>query len=160
MDYFILLFYFVFADSAREALAELDVADTLITQLKRAPDAERRHVILEILGSLGESGKTPFSCYSKNPSCFRIYKPISKIKKIFPIFSAAQPDALKLQFAESGVPEALSEMIRDLQGHSDPHDLCSVKIASNLIVSLLLGGERFGATDGLLVNRLFALKNS
>lgn len=50
------------------------------------------------------------------------------------------PDALKLQFVESGVPEALSEMIRGLQGGSDPHDLCSIKIASNLIVSLLLGG--------------------
>ncbi|KAG7214369.1 hypothetical protein INR49_023080 [Caranx melampygus] len=89
--------------SAREALAELDVADVLTFQLKRAPDAERRHVILEILGALGES------------------------------------DALKLQFAESGVPEALSEMIRGLQGGFDPHDLCSIKIASNLIVSLLLG---------------------
>lgn len=32
-------------------------------------------------------------------------------------------------------------MIRGLQGGSDPHDLCSIKIASNLIVSLLLGGE-------------------
>lgn len=56
-------------------------------------------------------------------------------------WSILPPDALKLQFAESGVPEALSLMIRDLQGHSDPHDLCSIKIASNLIVSLLLGGE-------------------
>lgn len=54
---------------------------------------------------------------------------------------SAPPDTLKLQFAESGVPEALSEMIRGLQGGSDPHDLCSIKIASNLIVSLLLGGE-------------------
>ncbi|XP_030297733.1 rap1 GTPase-GDP dissociation stimulator 1 isoform X3 [Sparus aurata] len=90
-------------DSARDALAEQGVADVLTFQLKRAPDAERRHVILEILGSLGEN------------------------------------DTLKLQFAESGVPEALSEMIRGLQGGSDPHDLCSIKIASNLIVSLLLG---------------------
>uniref|UniRef100_A0A8C7XXL0 Si:dkey-191g9.5 n=1 Tax=Oryzias sinensis TaxID=183150 RepID=A0A8C7XXL0_9TELE len=90
-------------DCAREALADLDVAEVLILQLRRAPDAERRHVILEILGSLGES------------------------------------DALKLQFAESGVPEALSEMIRSLQGADDPHDFCSMKIASNLIVSLLLG---------------------
>ncbi|CAI5682076.1 unnamed protein product [Oreochromis niloticus] len=90
-------------DSAREALAQLNVADVLIFQLKQAPDAERRHVILEILGSLGES------------------------------------DTLKLQFAELGVPEALSEMIRSLQGGSDPHDLCSIKIASNLMVSLLLG---------------------
>ncbi|KAM9848081.1 rap1 GTPase-GDP dissociation stimulator 1 [Aulostomus maculatus] len=92
-------------DSAREALTEQDMADILIFQLKRAPDAERRHVILEILSSLGES------------------------------------DTLKLQFAESKVPEALSEMIWGLQGGSDPHDLCSIKIASNLIVSLLLGDE-------------------
>ncbi|KAM3863393.1 rap1 GTPase-GDP dissociation stimulator 1-like [Diretmus argenteus] len=92
-------------DLAREALADQGVAEVLTFQLKRAPDAERRHVILEVLGSLGES------------------------------------DTLKLQFVESGVPEALSEMIRELQGGSDPHDLCSIKIASNLIVSLLLGDE-------------------
>ncbi|KAF7647132.1 hypothetical protein LDENG_00177120 [Lucifuga dentata] len=105
-------------DSARDALADLDVADVLTFQLKRAPDAERRHVILEILSSLGES------------------------------------DTLKLQFAESGVPEALSEMIHSLQGGSDPHDLCSIKIASNLIVSLLLGDESmqkcFGEGSGLV----------
>ncbi|KAM3849637.1 rap1 GTPase-GDP dissociation stimulator 1-like, partial [Diretmus argenteus] len=92
-------------DLAREALADQGVAEVLTFQLKRAPDAERRHVILEVLGSLGEN------------------------------------DTLKLQFVESGVPEALSEMIRELQGGSDPHDLCSIKIASNLIVSLLLGDE-------------------
>ncbi|XP_062375596.1 rap1 GTPase-GDP dissociation stimulator 1 [Sardina pilchardus] len=92
-------------DTAREALAEVGVAEVLTAQLKRAPDAERRHLILEILGSLGES------------------------------------DALKLQFVEAGVPEVLSEMIGGLQGGSDPHDLCSIKIASNLIVSLLLGDE-------------------
>lgn len=44
-------------DCAREALADLDVSEVLILQLRRAPDAERRHVILEILGSLGESGR-------------------------------------------------------------------------------------------------------
>ncbi|XP_056148186.1 rap1 GTPase-GDP dissociation stimulator 1 [Lampris incognitus] len=105
-------------DSARDALADLGVAEILIFQLKRAPDAERRHVILEILGSLGES------------------------------------DVLKLQFAESGVPEALSKMIQGLQGGTDPHDLCSIKIASNLIVSLLLGDESmqkcFGEGTGLV----------
>uniref|UniRef100_A0A3Q2FQH3 Si:dkey-191g9.5 n=1 Tax=Cyprinodon variegatus TaxID=28743 RepID=A0A3Q2FQH3_CYPVA len=111
-------------DSARQALVDQDVADTLIFQLKRAPDAERRHVILEILGSLGES------------------------------------DALKLQFTESGVPEALSLMIRDLQGQSDPHDLCSIKIASNLIVSLLLGDESmqkcFGEGSGVVYQDILA----
>ncbi|XP_076831483.1 rap1 GTPase-GDP dissociation stimulator 1-B isoform X4 [Brachyhypopomus gauderio] len=92
-------------DAAREALAEVGVANVLTAQLKRAPDAERRHLILEVLGNLGES------------------------------------DGLKLQFVEAGVPEALAEMIRGLQGDSDPHDLCSIKIASNLIVTLLLGDE-------------------
>lgn len=48
---------------------------------------------------------------------------------------------MKLQFVEGRVPEALSEMIQGLQGDSDPHDLCSIKIASNLIVTLLLGGK-------------------
>lgn len=55
-------------------------------------------------------------------------------------------DVLKLQFVESGVPKALSEMIRGLQGGSDPHDLCSIKIGSNLIVSLLLGGKELKLT--------------
>uniref|UniRef100_A0AAY5K090 Uncharacterized protein n=1 Tax=Esox lucius TaxID=8010 RepID=A0AAY5K090_ESOLU len=63
-------------------------------------------------------------------------------------------DMLKLQFVESGVPEALSEMIRGLQGGSDPHDLCSIKIASSLIVSLLLGDESmqkcFGEGKGVV----------
>lgn len=63
-------------------------------------------------------------------------------KHVSRLSSCAFPsDTLKLQFAESGVPEALSEMIRSLQGGDDPHDFCSMKIASNLIVSLLLGGE-------------------
>ncbi|KAJ8250541.1 hypothetical protein COCON_G00224630 [Conger conger] len=111
-------------DSAREALAEVGVAEALTTQLRRAPDAERRHVILEVLGSLGES------------------------------------DVLKLQFVESGVPQALSEMIRGLEGGSDPHDLCSIKIASNLIVSLLLGDESmqkcFGEGTGTVYQDVLA----
>uniref|UniRef100_A0A8K9X5E9 Si:dkey-191g9.5 n=1 Tax=Oncorhynchus mykiss TaxID=8022 RepID=A0A8K9X5E9_ONCMY len=104
--------------TTREALVEVGVAEVLTAQLKLATDAERRHIILEVLGSLGES------------------------------------DVLKLQFVESGVPEALSEMIRGLQGGSDPHDLCSIKIASNLIVSLLLGDESmqkcFGEGTGVV----------
>ncbi|MGH0164920.1 UNVERIFIED_CONTAM: hypothetical protein FKN15_076900 [Acipenser sinensis] len=92
-------------DSAREALIKMHVAEVLTVQLRRAPNAERRHIILEVLGELGES------------------------------------DSLKLQFVDSEVPEALSEMIRGLQAGMDPPDLCSVKIASSLIVSLLLGDE-------------------
>ncbi|XP_062851337.1 rap1 GTPase-GDP dissociation stimulator 1-B [Trichomycterus rosablanca] len=116
-------------DSAREALSEVGVSDVLTAQLKRAPDAERRHLILEVLGSLGES------------------------------------DALKLQFVEGGVPEALAEMIQELQGDSDPHDLCSIKIASNLIVTLLLGDESmqkcFGEGTGTVYQNVLSwLKSS
>lgn len=49
------------AESSREALTEAAVADVLTLQLKRAADAERRHLILEILGSLSESGKAGFT---------------------------------------------------------------------------------------------------
>ena len=44
------------ADTTREALVEVGVAEVLTAQLKLATDAERRHIILEVLGSLGESG--------------------------------------------------------------------------------------------------------
>uniref|UniRef100_A0A8C3FIN4 Rap1 GTPase-GDP dissociation stimulator 1 n=1 Tax=Chrysemys picta bellii TaxID=8478 RepID=A0A8C3FIN4_CHRPI len=51
----------------------------------------------------------------------------------------AENDALKVQMVEAGVHEALSEILLRLQGSSQAEDLCSVKAASNLIVSLLLG---------------------
>ncbi|XP_065407863.1 rap1 GTPase-GDP dissociation stimulator 1-like isoform X2 [Chrysemys picta bellii] len=53
----------------------------------------------------------------------------------------AENDALKVQMVEAGVHEALSEILLRLQGSSQAEDLCSVKAASNLIVSLLLGDE-------------------
>uniref|UniRef100_A0A672GVF5 Si:dkey-191g9.5 n=1 Tax=Salarias fasciatus TaxID=181472 RepID=A0A672GVF5_SALFA len=105
-------------DSTREALVGIDFTEVLTIQLKRAPNAERRHIILEILGSVGEN------------------------------------ETLKLQISESRVPKALSEMIQDLDKSCDPHDLCSIKIASNLIVSLLSGDESmqscFGEGSGVV----------
>ncbi|XP_050815056.1 rap1 GTPase-GDP dissociation stimulator 1-like isoform X3 [Gopherus flavomarginatus] len=53
----------------------------------------------------------------------------------------ANLDALKVQMVEAGVHEALSEILLRLQGSSQAEDMCSVKAASNLIVSLLLGDE-------------------
>ncbi|XP_051504910.1 rap1 GTPase-GDP dissociation stimulator 1-B isoform X2 [Myxocyprinus asiaticus] len=52
-------------DAAREALAEVGVAEVLTYQLKRAPDAERRHLILEVLGSLGESDESMQKCFGE-----------------------------------------------------------------------------------------------
>ncbi|XP_041116914.1 rap1 GTPase-GDP dissociation stimulator 1-like isoform X1 [Polyodon spathula] len=42
-------------DSAREALIEMHVTEVLTVQLRHTSNAERRHVILEVLGALGES---------------------------------------------------------------------------------------------------------
>ncbi|XP_039623960.1 rap1 GTPase-GDP dissociation stimulator 1 isoform X2 [Polypterus senegalus] len=96
-------------DCAREALEDVTVGQALIRQLHRANDAERRHVILEILEALSEN------------------------------------DVLKLQFVDSGVPEALTEMIKRLQEQSkdlpEAPDLCSIRSASKVLVTLLLGDE-------------------
>lgn len=51
-------------------------------------------------------------------------------------------DALKVQLVEAGVPEVLSEILLRLQGSSQAEDTCIVKAASDLIVSLLLGGKK------------------
>ncbi|XP_028650986.2 rap1 GTPase-GDP dissociation stimulator 1 [Erpetoichthys calabaricus] len=96
-------------DCAQEALEDVVVGQALIRQLHRANDAERRHIILEILEALSEN------------------------------------DVLKLQFVDSGVPEALTEMIKRLQKQSkdspEAPDLCSISSASKVLVTLLLGDE-------------------
>ncbi|XP_054839445.1 rap1 GTPase-GDP dissociation stimulator 1-like [Eublepharis macularius] len=53
----------------------------------------------------------------------------------------AENDALKLQLAEAGVQEALVEILLRLQESFRPEDMCSLKAASDLVVSLLLGDE-------------------
>uniref|UniRef100_H3AK87 Si:dkey-191g9.5 n=1 Tax=Latimeria chalumnae TaxID=7897 RepID=H3AK87_LATCH len=51
----------------------------------------------------------------------------------------AENDVLKLLLVEAGIHEALSEVVKRLQDSSQLEDMCSVKAASDLIVSLLLG---------------------
>ncbi|KAL8186833.1 UNVERIFIED_CONTAM: hypothetical protein K2H54_014018, partial [Gekko kuhli] len=51
----------------------------------------------------------------------------------------AENDALKLQLAEAGIQDAVTETLLRLQDSSKPEDMCSLKAASDLIVSLLLG---------------------
>uniref|UniRef100_A0A8C4X965 Si:dkey-191g9.5 n=1 Tax=Erpetoichthys calabaricus TaxID=27687 RepID=A0A8C4X965_ERPCA len=57
----------------------------------------------------------------------------------------SENDVLKLQFVDSGVPEALTEMIKRLQKQSkdspEAPDLCSISSASKVLVTLLLGDE-------------------
>ncbi|KAH0623441.1 hypothetical protein JD844_006190 [Phrynosoma platyrhinos] len=53
----------------------------------------------------------------------------------------AENDTLKLQLVEAGIQEAVAEILKRLQASSKPEDMCSLKAASDLIVSLLLGDE-------------------
>ncbi|NXD71418.1 GDS1 protein, partial [Eolophus roseicapillus] len=71
-----------------------------------------------------------------------------RLEIIFEVLQAlAENDALKVQLVEAGVQEVLSEILMGLQGSSQAENTCIVKAASDLIVSLLLGGKK---TEGIL----------
>uniref|UniRef100_A0A8C3K3K2 26S proteasome non-ATPase regulatory subunit 5 n=1 Tax=Calidris pygmaea TaxID=425635 RepID=A0A8C3K3K2_9CHAR len=63
-------------------------------------------------------------------------------------FTVISTDALKVQLVEAGVQEVLSEILLRLQGSSQAEDTCIVKAASDLIVSLLLGGKTGNIDNG------------
>ncbi|NWV64226.1 GDS1 protein, partial [Malurus elegans] len=66
-----------------------------------------------------------------------------RLEIVFEVLQAlAENDALKVQLVEAGVPEVLSEILLRLHGSSQAQDTCIVKAASDLIVSLLLGGKK------------------
>ncbi|NXW81824.1 GDS1 protein, partial [Alopecoenas beccarii] len=68
-----------------------------------------------------------------------------RLEMVFEVLQAlAENDALKVQLVEAGVQEVLSEILLRLQGSSQAEDTCIVKAASDLIVSLLLGGKKKG----------------
>ncbi|NXH84096.1 GDS1 protein, partial [Edolisoma coerulescens] len=72
---------------------------------------------------------------------------------IFEVLQAlAENDALKVQLVEAGVPEVLSEILLRLQGSSQAEDTCIVRAASDLIVSLLLGGKKGNITGQVTKN--------
>uniref|UniRef100_A0A663F4P1 Rap1 GTPase-GDP dissociation stimulator 1 n=1 Tax=Aquila chrysaetos chrysaetos TaxID=223781 RepID=A0A663F4P1_AQUCH len=66
-----------------------------------------------------------------------------RLEIVFEVLQAlAENDALKAQLVEAGVQEVLSEILLRLQASSQAEDTCIVKAASDLIVSLLLGGKK------------------
>ncbi|NWW38287.1 GDS1 protein, partial [Panurus biarmicus] len=70
-----------------------------------------------------------------------------RLEIVFEVLQAlAENDALKVQLVDAGVPEVLSEILLRLQGSSQAEDACIVKAASDLVVSLLLGGKRGSMT--------------
>uniref|UniRef100_A0A803W238 Rap1 GTPase-GDP dissociation stimulator 1 n=1 Tax=Ficedula albicollis TaxID=59894 RepID=A0A803W238_FICAL len=71
-----------------------------------------------------------------------------RLEIVFEVLQAlAENDALKVQLVDAGVPEVLSEILLRLQGSSQAEDTCIVKAASDLIVSLLLGGKKGHVTE-------------
>ncbi|NXD22680.1 GDS1 protein, partial [Spelaeornis formosus] len=71
-----------------------------------------------------------------------------RLEIVFEVLQAlAENDALKAQLVDAGVPEVMSEILLRLQGSSQAEDTCVVKAASDLIVSLLLGGKKGNITD-------------
>uniref|UniRef100_A0A8D2PP41 GDS1 n=1 Tax=Zosterops lateralis melanops TaxID=1220523 RepID=A0A8D2PP41_ZOSLA len=74
-----------------------------------------------------------------------------RLEIVFEVLQAlAENDALKVQLVDAGVPEVLSEILLRLQGSSQAEDTCIVKAASDLIVSLLLGGKKGNVTGQIL----------
>ncbi|NXI02838.1 GDS1 protein, partial [Pachycephala philippinensis] len=79
-----------------------------------------------------------------------------RLEIVFEVLQAlAENDALKVQLVEAGMPEVLSEILLRLQGSSQAEDTCIVRAASDLIVSLLLGGKK-----GNITGQLKAAKNN
>ncbi|NXU44357.1 GDS1 protein, partial [Drymodes brunneopygia] len=75
-----------------------------------------------------------------------------RLEIVFEVLQAlAENDALKVQLVDAGMPEVLSEILLRLQGSSQAEDTCTVKAASDLIVSLLLGGKKGNITSQLKV---------
>ncbi|NWW22980.1 GDS1 protein, partial [Falcunculus frontatus] len=75
-----------------------------------------------------------------------------RLEIVFEVLQAlAENDALKVQLVEAGMPEVLSEILLRLQGRSQAEDTCIVRAASDLIVSLLLGGKKGNITGQLKV---------
>ncbi|NXY62048.1 GDS1 protein, partial [Callaeas wilsoni] len=81
-----------------------------------------------------------------------------RLEIVFEVLQAlAENDALKVQLVDAGMPEVLSEILLRLQGSSQAEDACIVKAASDLIVSLLLGGKKGNITGQAAKNNAKAI---
>uniref|UniRef100_A0A452GSF7 Rap1 GTPase-GDP dissociation stimulator 1 n=1 Tax=Gopherus agassizii TaxID=38772 RepID=A0A452GSF7_9SAUR len=132
----------------QEQLVETGVITSLVRILTDYPDSEPLvHVNLLALCNLANL-EIAKEALSKTKVTEHLVKQLrraenhQRIETITEVLQLlAENDALKVQMVEAGVHEALSEILLRLQGSSQAEDMCSVKAASNLIVSLLLGDE-------------------
>ncbi|KFP03427.1 Rap1 GTPase-GDP dissociation stimulator 1, partial [Calypte anna] len=133
----------------QEELVKVGVITSLVRILTDYAESEPLiHVDLLALCNLADLD-TAKEALSKTKVAEQLVKQLrrarnhERLEMVFEILQAlAENDALKVQLVEAGVQEALSEILLRLQCSSQAEDTCIVKAASDLIVSLLLGGER------------------
>ncbi|NXW63832.1 GDS1 protein, partial [Eurystomus gularis] len=140
----------------QEELVKVGVITSLVRILTDYAESEPLvHVDLLALCNLADLD-TAKEALSKTKVAEQLVKQLrraenhERLEIVFEVLQAlAENDALKVQLVEAGVQEVLSEILLRLQGSSQAEDTCIVKAASDLIVSLLLGGKR--STDKLKV---------
>ncbi|NXV83598.1 GDS1 protein, partial [Atlantisia rogersi] len=144
----------------QEELVKVGVITSLVRILTDYAESEPLvHVDLLALCNLADLD-TAKEALSKTKVAEQLVKQLrraenhERLEIVFEVLQAlAENDALKVQLVEAGVQEVLSEILLRLQGSSQAEDTCIVKAASDLIVSLLLGGKR-GNTDTVKAKRL------
>ncbi|NWX01823.1 GDS1 protein, partial [Caloenas nicobarica] len=135
----------------QEQLVKVGVITSLVRILTDYAESEPLvHVDLLALCNLADLD-TAKEALSKTKVAEQLVKQLrradnhERLEMVFEVLQAlAENDALKVQLVEAGVQEVLSEILLRLQGSSQAEDTCIVKAASDLIVSLLLGGKKKG----------------
>ncbi|NWR31111.1 GDS1 protein, partial [Tachuris rubrigastra] len=133
----------------QEELVKVGVIPSLVRILTDYAESEPLvHVALLALYNLADLD-TAKEALSKTNVAEQLVKHLrravnhERLEIVFEVLQAlAEKDALKVQLVEAGVPEVLSEILLRLQASSQAEDTCIVKAASDLIVSLLLGGKK------------------
>uniref|UniRef100_A0A8D2JBL3 Uncharacterized protein n=1 Tax=Varanus komodoensis TaxID=61221 RepID=A0A8D2JBL3_VARKO len=137
-----------FLDDLQEQLVEAKVIPSLVRIMADYPDNEPLvRVALLALSNLADLDSAKEALSKTKVAELLVYQLRStthheKVEIILEVLQTlAENDALKLQLTEAGIQEAVVEILQRLQDSSKPEDMCGLKAASDLIVSLLLGDE-------------------
>uniref|UniRef100_A0A8C3TR29 Uncharacterized protein n=1 Tax=Catharus ustulatus TaxID=91951 RepID=A0A8C3TR29_CATUS len=143
---------FIYAEEMKKPCIEADLVLTLIPLLE-STDQEMLLHAGRAIGRICYDNHSAKEALSTTKVAEQLVKQLrraeshERLEIVFEVLQAlAENDALKVQLVEAGVPEALSEILLRLQGSSQAEDTCIVKAASDLIVSLLLGGKKGNIT--------------
>uniref|UniRef100_A0A803VMX1 Rap1 GTPase-GDP dissociation stimulator 1 n=1 Tax=Ficedula albicollis TaxID=59894 RepID=A0A803VMX1_FICAL len=139
---------FVYTEEMKKPCIEADLILTLIPLLE-STDQEMLLHAGRAIGRICYDNHSAKEALSMTKVAEQLVKQLrraeshERLEIVFEVLQAlAENDALKVQLVDAGVPEVLSEILLRLQGSSQAEDTCIVKAASDLIVSLLLGGKK------------------